>query len=65
MHLSNDERTTILLVENECLLRDMLEKTLTEAGFVNLSAASGEQAASLLGGMPTPINLGRTMSLQN
>ena len=67
MHLSNDanERTTILLVEDECLLRDMLEETLTEAGFAVLSAASGEEAASLLGGMSMPwalvtdINLGR------
>jgi DNA-binding response OmpR family regulator len=67
MHLSDNakERTTILLVEDECLLPDMLEETLTEAGFAVLSAASGEDAASLLGGMPMPwalvtdINLGR------
>jgi CheY-like chemotaxis protein len=67
MHLSNDanERTTILLVEDECLLHDMLEETLIEAGFAVLSAASGEEAASLLGGMSMPwafvtdINLGR------
>ena len=56
MHLSNDanERTTILLVEDERLLRDMLEETLTEAGFAVLSAASGEEAVSLLGGMSMP-----------
>jgi DNA-binding response OmpR family regulator len=47
MHLSNNakERTTILPVEDECLLHDMLEETLIEAGFAVQSAASGEEAA--------------------
>jgi DNA-binding response OmpR family regulator len=56
MHLSNTPgpRATILLVEDEFLLRDMLEETLTEAGYAVLSAASGEEAASQLDGMPMP-----------
>ncbi|MCK1337418.1 response regulator [Bradyrhizobium sp. 38] len=69
MHLSNSrnasERSTILLVEDEDLLREMLEETLVEAGYGVLSAASGEAAAGLLSGTSLPralvtdINLGR------
>ncbi|MCK1480395.1 response regulator [Bradyrhizobium sp. 197] len=69
MHLSNSpgpaERSTILLVEDEDLLREMLEETLVEAGYGVLSAASGEAAADLLVGAPLPralvtdVNLGR------
>jgi len=60
------ERSIILLVEDEDLLREMLEETLMEAGYGVVSAASGEEAADLLGGAPLPralitdINLGRT-----
>lgn len=69
MHLSNSqdpaERSTILLVEDEDLLREMLEETLAEAGYGVLSAASGEEATNLLSGRALPralvtdINLGR------
>jgi DNA-binding response OmpR family regulator len=68
MHLRNTpsgERAAILLVEDEYLLRDMLEEALAEAGFAVLSAASGEEAAALLGRIATPwalvtdVNLGR------
>ncbi|MCK1302022.1 response regulator [Bradyrhizobium sp. 24] len=69
MHLSNSQdigaRSIILLVEDEDLLREMLEETLLEAGFGVLSAASGEEAADLLSGSSLPralitdINLGR------
>ncbi|RXT42980.1 response regulator [Bradyrhizobium betae] len=69
MHLSNSqdasERSTILLVEDEDLLREMLEETLVEAGYGVVSAASGEEATDLLNGDPLPralvtdINLGR------
>ncbi|MGY3405020.1 CheY-like chemotaxis protein [Bradyrhizobium sp. GM5.1] len=61
------ERSIILLVEDEDLLREMLEETLLEVGYGVVSAASGEEeAADLLGGAPLPralitdINLGRT-----
>ncbi|WP_349521891.1 hypothetical protein [Bradyrhizobium canariense] len=53
------------MVEDEDLLREMLEETLLEAGFGVLSAASGEEAADLLKGTSLPralvtdINLGR------
>ena len=62
MHLSNDakERTTILLVEDECLLRDMLEETLTEAGFAVLSAASGEERLPCSAGCRCRGRLSRT-----
>jgi two-component system cell cycle response regulator CpdR len=69
MHLSNSpgaaETSTILLVEDEDLLREMLEDALVEAGYRVLSAASGEAAAHLLVGTPLPralvtdVNLGR------
>ncbi|MCK1439884.1 response regulator [Bradyrhizobium sp. 15] len=69
MHLSNShngaERSTILLVEDEALRREMLEETLIEAGYKVVSAASGEEAAHLLIRTPPPravvtdINLGR------
>jgi DNA-binding response OmpR family regulator len=69
MHLSNShdasERSTILLVEDEYLLREMLEETLVEAGYGVVSAASGEEATNLLSMTPLPraivtdINLGR------
>ncbi|MCK1339449.1 response regulator [Bradyrhizobium sp. 38] len=69
MHLSNSqdpaERATILLVEDEDLLREMLEETLVEAGYGVVSAASGEEATNLLSMPPLPralvtdINLGR------
>lgn len=69
MHLSNSqdpaERPTILLVEDEDLLREMLEETLVEAGYGVVSAASGEEATNLLRVPPLPralvtdINLGR------
>jgi DNA-binding response OmpR family regulator len=69
MHLSNSQdpavRSTILLVEDEDLLREMLEETLVEAGYGVISAASGEEAADLLSGVLLPralvtdINLGR------
>ncbi|UPJ76383.1 response regulator [Bradyrhizobium sp. 187] len=69
MHLSNSqdsaERPTILLVEDEDLLREMLEETLIEAGYGVVSAASGEAATNLLSRPPLPralvadINLGR------
>ncbi|WP_456663713.1 response regulator [Bradyrhizobium sp. LB13.1] len=59
-------RPKILLVEDEDLLREMLEETLKEAGYRGVvCAASGEEAADLLGGAPLPralitdINLGR------
>lgn len=68
MHLSNSqdpaERPTILLVEDEDLLREMLEDTLVEAGYGVVSAASGEEATNLLRVPPLPralvtdINLG-------
>lgn len=58
MHLSNSqdpaERPTILLIEDEDLLREMLEETLVEAGYGVLSAASGEEARDLLSGKPLP-----------
>jgi DNA-binding response OmpR family regulator len=69
MHLSNSpdaaRRPVILLVEDEDLLREMLEETLMEAGYGVVSAASGEEAADLLSGtsvtraLVTDINLGR------
>ena len=69
MHLSSSQyvrdRSTILLVEDEFLLREMFGEILTEAGHSVQSAASAEEAADLLGGMPMPwvlvtdINLGR------
>jgi DNA-binding response OmpR family regulator len=69
MHLSNSqdaaEQAMVLLVEDEDLLREMLEDTLSEAGFGVLTAASGEEAADLLGVTPrlraliTDVNLGR------
>ncbi|MET4291916.1 CheY-like chemotaxis protein [Bradyrhizobium sp. LB1.3] len=69
MQLSNSQeaagRPKILLVEDEDLLREMLEETLKEAGYGVVCAASGEEAADLLGGAPLPralitdINLGR------
>jgi two-component system, cell cycle response regulator CpdR len=69
MHLSNSrhaaEQAMVLLVEDEDLLRDMLEETLRDAGFGVLSAASGEEATDLLRTAPvaralvTDINLGR------
>jgi CheY-like chemotaxis protein len=69
MHLSNSqdpaERPTILLVEDEDLLREMLEETLVEAGYGVVSAASGEAATNLVSRPPLPralvtdINLGR------
>ena len=69
MHLSNSQNTsdasTILLVEDEFLLREMLEEILTEAGYSVQSASSAEEAADLLGGIPMPwalvtdVNLGR------
>ncbi|MCK1453278.1 response regulator [Bradyrhizobium sp. 35] len=69
MHLSNSHNaadgSTILLVEDEALLREMLEETLIEAGYGVVSAASGEEAARLLIRTPLPravvtdINLGR------
>jgi DNA-binding response OmpR family regulator len=55
----------VLLVEDEDLLRELLEDRLSEAGFGVLSAASGEEAAELLAVAPLPralvtdINLGR------
>jgi hypothetical protein len=58
MHLSNSqdsaERPTILLVEDEDLLREMLEETLIEAGYGVVSAASGEAATNLLSRPPLP-----------
>jgi two-component system, cell cycle response regulator CpdR len=69
MHLSNSqdasEGATILVVEDEDLLREMLEETLVEAGYGVISAASGGEATDLLSGTPLPravgtdINLGR------
>jgi CheY-like chemotaxis protein len=69
MHLSNSPdaagRPVILLVEDEDLLREMLEETLMEAGYGVVSAASGEEAADLLSGtsvtraLVTDINLSR------
>jgi len=53
------------LVEDEFLLREMLEEILTEAGYSVQSASSAEEAADLLGGIPMPwalvtdVNLGR------
>ena len=54
MHLSNSQHSAemVLLVEDEDLLREMLEDTLSEAGFGVLSAASGEEAAELLAVAP-------------
>lgn len=69
MHLSNSqdalEGWTVLLVEDEDLLREMLEETLPEAGYGVISAAAGEEATDLLSGTPLPralvtdIDLGR------
>ncbi|MBM7486812.1 DNA-binding response OmpR family regulator [Bradyrhizobium sp. USDA 3686] len=69
MHLGHCQETspgsTIVLVEDEDLLRELLEETLVEAGYGVLSTASGEEAAGLLnrGSVPrvlvTDVNLGR------
>jgi CheY-like chemotaxis protein len=59
------EQSTILLVEDVDLIREMLQDSLVEAGYVVISAASGEEATDLLRGMPLPqalvtdINLSR------
>jgi CheY-like chemotaxis protein len=61
----NPGAPAVLLVEDECLLREMLGETLSEAGLSVSAATSGEEAATLLGSMPprwalvTDINLGR------
>ena len=47
---------TVLVVEDEVLVREMIIEELGDAGFAVLEAASGETALPLLGG-PRPIDV--------
>ena len=61
------ERVEILVIEDETLIRMMIEDALTEAGFAVTSVANGHEAIALLGdpaqsfaGAVTDVRLGRS-----
>ncbi len=48
---------TILLVEDEAIVRDLVCEFLSESGYVVLSAASGTDAIKMIAEQPNPIDL--------
>lgn len=55
----------ILVVEDECLIQDLIKTTLEDAGYATISADDGPEALAMLeregarlGGLVTDVNLG-------